>query len=193
MFGSVAVLVTVNGICSFTVCVPITGSTGAMLISFTITVKLLVAIKVGLTESNASLLVTTTVTVFVLGLCVWPGVHVKTPLLLMFIPSSGLTRPYPVVTAWMFGSVAVLVTVNGICSFTVCVPITGSTGAMLISFTITVKLFVAVNVGLTGSKLSLFVTTTVIVFVPGLCIWLGAQVKTPLLSMFIPCNALIRP
>ena len=63
---------------------------------------------------------------------------------------------------------------------------------MLTSFTITVKLFVAVKAGFTGSNASLLVTTTVMVFVPGLCVWLGVQVKMPLLSMFIPGSGLTR-
>src|SRR3974377_1435382 len=116
MFGSVAVLVTVKSVSTFTVWVGITGNTGATFTSRTITVKLLVASNTGLTRSNASLLVTTVVIVLVDGLCVWLGVQVITPLPLMLMPAGGLISAYPVVVAWMFGSVAALVTVKSVSS-----------------------------------------------------------------------------
>src|SRR5579863_2315597 len=108
------------------------------------------------------------------------------------MPDRGLNKPKPVVTAWMFGSVTMLVTVNCVNSFTVCV-LTGDTpGAMFASLTITVKKLTAVNSGLTGSNGSRLTTTTVTVLVLGLWLCAGIHVKMPLLSMFIPGNGLIR-
>ena len=93
----------------------------------------------------------------------------------------------------MFASLAVLVTVNRVSSFTVWAAITGSTGATFTSRTITVKLFVAVNCGLTRSYGSLLVTTVVIVLVPGLWLCAGVQVMTPLVLMLSPAGGFTRP
>src|ERR1700685_2067093 len=101
MFGSVTVAVTASGTCSFAVCSEIDGNCGPTFISRTMTVKIFVVVKFGFTRSNTSLLVITTVTVFELGDCVCCGVQVNTPFDVMFIPDSGLIRPYPSVLAWM--------------------------------------------------------------------------------------------
>src|ERR1700733_663617 len=86
----------------------------------------------------------------------------------------------------MFGSVAVLVTISCTSSFTVCGATTPGTGAIFTSFTVTWKLLVAVNTGFTMSDGSLFVTTIVTILVLGLWFWVGVQVNTPLVVMFIP-------
>src|ERR1700678_692122 len=99
MHGSLAVLVTVKSVSSFTVLVGITGSTGASLTSRTTTVKLLVAVNTGLTRSYGSLLVTTVVTVLVPGLWFCAGVQVMIPLALMTMPAGAPISPYPVVLA----------------------------------------------------------------------------------------------
>ena len=59
--------------------------------AYTYTVKLLVAVKRGLTRSEGLLLVTTVVMRLVLGLWAWLGVQVITPLALMLAPAGGLT------------------------------------------------------------------------------------------------------
>ena len=55
------------------------------------TVKLLVAVRFGLTRSYRSVLVTTVVIVFVPGPCGRVGVQVMTPAALMLTPGGGLT------------------------------------------------------------------------------------------------------
>ena len=76
--------------------------------------------------------------------------------------------------AWMLALVAVLVTVIRVNSLTVWVGMTGRTGATFTSWTMTVKLLVALN---GGEPLS--VTRVVRVLVLGLWVWVGVQVMIP--------------
>ena len=92
MFVSEAVFVTVNRVSSFTVCVAMFDNTGAMFTSLTITVKVLVAVKIGLIRSKVSVLVTIVVIRFVLGLCACAGVHVMIPLALITMLLGGPTN-----------------------------------------------------------------------------------------------------
>src|SRR5580692_1579174 len=89
---------------------------GLFVTGVTTTVKLFVAVSVGFTRSKLSLFVTTVVITLVPG---FAGVQVITPPALMVAPAGGLTNPYPAVTAWILGSVAVLLTVSGLCAATV--------------------------------------------------------------------------
>src|SRR3974377_2477744 len=93
MLLSPAVLVTTICVSSLTTWVAIRLRLGARLTSRTSTVKLLVAFNCGFSASYGLLLVTTVVITLVLGLCVWAGVQVMIPLVLIAIPSGGLTSP----------------------------------------------------------------------------------------------------
>src|ERR1017187_2710416 len=81
----------------------------------------------------------------------------------------------------MFVSVAVLVTVSNASALTVCMGMVGNDGATFTSLTTTVNELVSLKLGV-----PLSVTTVVIVFVAGLCVWAAVQVMTPLVSMFAP-------
>ena len=74
-----------------TIWVEMVGNDGATFTSLTMTVKVLVAVKVGLTRSKASLLVTMVVMRFVLGLWACAGVQVMMPLALTTMLLGGLT------------------------------------------------------------------------------------------------------
>ena len=89
----------------------------------------------------------------------------------------------------MFGSLAVLVTVNSVNSFTYCVGTLISTGAVFTSRTTARKLLVADRCGFTRSYGLLFVTAVVTRFVLGLWFCCGVQVITPLASIAIPLGA----
>src|SRR6516225_8375604 len=90
--GSLAELVTLKSVSSLMVWFGITPSTGASFTSRTMAVKLLLAVNCGLSESYGLLLVTTVVTVLVLGLWFSAGVQVMRPLESMLMPAGGLTR-----------------------------------------------------------------------------------------------------
>src|SRR5580692_6910670 len=75
----------------------------------------------------------------------------------------------------MSESVAVLVTSSGVNPTIVKLVCAGSTGTLFRSLTTTVKLFVALRLGL-----PLSLTTVVIRLVEGACAWVGVQVITPL-------------
>ena len=77
---------TVSRVSSVTVCVAMFDNTGATFTSLTMTVKVLVAFKCGVTKSYGLLLVTMVVMVFVPGLWSWLGVQVTMLLVLMFMP-----------------------------------------------------------------------------------------------------------
>ena len=87
-----AVFVTVNCVKAKTVRVEMTGNVGAIFTSLTMTVKVFVEVRAGFTKSYGLLLVATVVIKFVLGLWVWAGVQVMTPLALMTMLFGGLTR-----------------------------------------------------------------------------------------------------
>ena len=88
-----AVLVTVSKANALMVILVMFGKVGAKFTSRTITVKVLVAVKCGLTRSKESVLVTTVVMRLVLGLLVWAGVQAMMPFVLMVIPAGGLSSP----------------------------------------------------------------------------------------------------
>ena len=92
MFALVAVSVTVNWVSSLTVWVETVGNDGGTFTSLTITVKVLVAVSIGLTRSKGLLLVTTAVMRVVLGLSVCAGVQVIMPPALTVMPVGGLIR-----------------------------------------------------------------------------------------------------
>ena len=82
---------------------------------------------------------------------------------------------------WMLKLVAVLLTVSSVSSLTFVCAMAGNDGATFTSLTTTVNELVSLKLGV-----PLSVTTDVMVFVPGLCVWAGVQVMTPLASMFAP-------
>src|SRR5262245_60029595 len=90
------------------------GRTGGRLISLTTTVKLLVALSGGVPLS-----VTTDVIVFVLGPCASSGVPVIPPLVSIPAPQGGATNSYVSGSAGTSESLALLVTVSVLNSFTV--------------------------------------------------------------------------
>src|SRR5208282_5740846 len=162
----VAVFVTVR------LCNPISvrfvwlGSTGARFTSLTVTLKLLVALRL------PSL--TTVVSTYNPGPCPSLGVQLITPLVLIAalvtaLLLSTLVTPsvYVSASAGMSLSIAVFVTTNGTSSLFVTLFCAGNAGPLWIACTVTTKLLVAVSCGLIRSYGSLLVTTVVIVFVPG--------------------------
>src|SRR5690242_8377481 len=79
----------------------------------------------------------------------WPavGVQVKTPLGVMLAPLGGDTRLNVSVLVGRSASLAVLVTVRVLPTVSVRLVCAASTGARLISVTVTVKVLVALRVG----------------------------------------------
>src|ERR1051326_9244616 len=161
-----------------------TVSTGARFTSLTTTLKLFVALRLGLPLS-----LTRTVTRFVLEPWSSTGVQLIAPLLpSMLMPAGAVNRAKVSVLAGISASVAVALTLKVVCSATVWSPGTVSTGARFTSFTITLKLFVALRLGL-----PLSLTRTVTRFVLGPWLSPGVQVIAPLLlSMLMPAGAVRR-
>src|SRR5580704_14613286 len=104
---SVAVLVTMSVVKSLMVALARGDSDGPLWTPFTTTQKLFVAVNSGFTESNTSLLVTTVVIRLLMPAWFVPGVQVMIPPALMLVPCGELIKAYPIVVAWIFGSVAV--------------------------------------------------------------------------------------
>src|SRR5436190_1143187 len=137
-----------------------TVSTGALFTSFTTTVKLLVALKIGRASCRDCILIR-----LVLGPCASVGVQLSTPVLASSsTPIGAETRPKLSVLAGRSASLAVLVTTSESSSLIVWSAGTVSTGALFTSFTTTVKLLVALR---GGAPLSL--TFTLIRLVLGPC------------------------
>src|SRR5581483_3297694 len=141
--------------------------------ALTVTVKLLVALKCCELTALVFVSVTTVVNTLVLG--TWPvtGVHVITPLASIAALVGLASKTYASGLTGTSKSVAVFVTTRLAKPAVVRLPWAGNTGAVFTSFTVTVKLLVALR-----PPLSL--TTVVIVFIPGPCASFGVHVMTPL-------------
>jgi hypothetical protein len=173
---SLAVAVNVKVLPSLIVWLAMAAKTGALFASFTVTVKLLVSLRLG-----EPLSVTRTVIVFVLGPCDSLGVQLNTPLLaLMLAPDGGLTKLNASVLAGTSASLAVAVSVSVLPSLIVWLAIAAKIGALFTSFTTTEKLCVALRL---GEPLS--ATRTVISVVLGPCASVGVQLNTPLLELML--------
>src|SRR5262245_5460935 len=120
------------------------------------------------------------------GPCASVGVQVSTPVFAsMVAPLGGATRMKVSVFAGTSASKAVAVTDKVLPSLIVSFGRAASTGAELVSLTITVKLFALLKPGV-----PLSVTRIVMVFVLGPCASLGVQVKTPVAgSTLAPAGA----
>src|SRR5580692_2153775 len=140
MSESVAVLVTVRLASPTIVRLVCAGSTGALFRSLTTTVKLFVALRVGLPLS-----LTTVVITLVEGACAWVGVQVIMPLALIAALDGPLTSAYASVNGGMSDSLAVLVTSSSVSSLIVKLVWAGRTGGLWTACTTTVKLLVALR------------------------------------------------
>src|SRR5215468_2833109 len=179
MSESLPVLVTTNVASAVIVRLPCAGSDGALFTSVTTTLKLFVALNVGVPLS-----VTRVVIVFVLGPCASVGVQVITPELEIVAPAGAVNKVYVRVFRGKSLSMAVFVTIKVVNSATVASAWAGRTGGVFAGLTMTRKLFVALS---GGEPLS--VTTVVIVFVVGAWASVGVQLMTPAGEMVAPAGA----
>src|SRR5580700_5377076 len=140
MSESVAVLVTVRLASPTIVRLVWVGSTGALFRSLTTTVKLFVALRLGLPLSPTTVVIT-----LVEGACAWLGVHVITPLALIAALAGPLSSAYVSVNGGMSDWLAVLVTVSVVSSLIVRLVWAGRTGGLWTACTTTVKLLVALR------------------------------------------------
>src|SRR5437762_2908643 len=178
MSASTAVLVTFNAATSLIVCYAGIVSTGAVFTSFTTTVKLLVALRLGVPSSK-----TRTVTRLVLGPCASLGVQAIAPFAATVNPAGPDTSAKVSVLAGMSASVAVALTFNAVSSLIVWLAGIVSAGAVFTSLTTTVRLLVALRLGVPSSK-----TRTVTTLVLGPCASLGVQAIAPFAATVRPAG-----
>src|SRR5512141_110888 len=142
MSTSAAVLVTTSVVSSAIVRLAWTGSSGALFTSLTVTVKLLVALRLGTPLSK-----TRTVTVLVLGPWASVGVQLIRPLEPTVSPAGPDTSAKVSVLGGESVSVAVALALRGTSSLIVWFPGTLNTGAVFTSLTVRVKLLVTLRLG----------------------------------------------
>src|SRR5262245_47103853 len=154
-----------------------TPSTGALFTSFTVTLNVLVSLKLG-----DPLSVTRTVTGLVLGPWASVGVQLTTPLPALIVIPAGApgSKLYVSVLAGTSVSLPLAVTVKRLPSLTVRSAITASTGALFTSFTVTLNARLALTL-----RAPLPITRTVTGLVPGPCASVGVQLNTPLLALIV--------
>src|SRR6266480_852177 len=176
MSASVAVALTFNAVSSLIVWLAGIVSAGAVFTSFTTTVKLLVALRLGVPSSK-----TRTVTTLVLGPCASLGIQAIAPFAATVRPAGPDTSAKVSVLAGRSASVAVALTFNVVSSLIVWLAGIVSAGAVFTSFTTTVKLLVALRLGVPSSK-----TRTVTTLVLGPCASLGVQAIAPFAATVNP-------
>src|SRR6202142_2427470 len=112
--------------------------------AFTVTGKLFVALKSCAFTAYTFVSVTTVVKVYTPGTCPTVGVHRISPLVSIVEPV-GLVSTYPSGLTGISLSLALFVTTIGVVPLIVRLLCAGKVGATFTSFTVTVKLFVALK------------------------------------------------